>query len=107
MIGYSGRCAWTCLVVVSELGEFLRPLPYGNQQLTGPRRFRFVKSAVLKIGSGDGGRGRGAAASPSAGSQSSVAPSACSIKEANDTELSSCKLMGLLAVGRPCSGISV
>lgn len=35
------------------------PLPYGKQQLTGPRRFRFVKSAVLKIGSGVGGRGGG------------------------------------------------
>lgn len=41
------------------MGGSLPPLRYGNQQLTGPRRFRFVKSSVLKIGSGVGGRASG------------------------------------------------
>lgn len=59
LIGYSGRDARTRLDVVSDVGGSLQLRPYGNQQLTGPRRFRFVKSAVLKIGSGVGGRRRG------------------------------------------------
>lgn len=38
---------------------FRHPLQYGKQQLTGPRRFGFVKSAVLKISSRVAGRARG------------------------------------------------